>query len=259
MQMINSLKDGRRFVLENLWRFRACECFDPRDRLFSLVGFSEDTEADFSTTVDYSVSTDHTFFEFARQNLLAGRLWDVCMHAVTFSRLESQDESLPSWCPDWSRARDIDRLKAGVSIAMGSSPSEQVESPIVAERDKNFRSVLIRQPFATVSRCTGAWSEQTDSTKVVRLLVPLLPRECLSPEILLASVLCQVAKDHIGVSIVALGRIHLTCLQKTSSVDGDVVARMCRERADTCVEHHLQQVLQSLIYGCDNAPVAKYQ
>lgn len=205
--MINSLKDGRRFVLENLWRFRACECFDPRDRLFSLVGFSEDTEADFSTTVDYSVSTDHTFFEFARQNLLAGRLWDVCMHAVTFSRLESQDESLPSWCPDWSRARDIDRLKAGVSIAMGSSPSEQVESPIVAEWDKNFRSNLVRQPFAIVYRCTGAWFEQTDWEEVVRLVVPLLPRECFSPGVLLASVLCQIAKDHVGVGIAALGRI----------------------------------------------------
>lgn len=151
MQMINSLKDGRRFVLENLWRFHACECFDPRDRLFSLVGFSEDTKADFSTTVDYSVSTEHIFFEFARQNLLAGRLWDVCMHAVTFGRLESQEEPLPSWCPDWSRARDTDIVEAGVSILMGSSPSEQVESPIVAQWNEDLRSVLVRQPFAIVS------------------------------------------------------------------------------------------------------------
>ena len=102
-----------------LLKFRSAQCIDDRDRLFALLGVSNDVEAPHRAaqvpshlakfqalkiwySPDYSLSTDETYRLFALAALRSPFAFDLLHCAAAFRQPNGQvSRTLPTWVSDW--------------------------------------------------------------------------------------------------------------------------------------------------------------
>lgn len=95
-------KRGEVSLLPLLWSTRTYEATDPRDKIFALIGLTNDLRTDF---IDYEKKPCDILFELARcimrndltQSLCGG---PICL--LSFVEPRPQSSYLPSWIPDWT-------------------------------------------------------------------------------------------------------------------------------------------------------------
>lgn len=97
ISLLWSVGDRRihRDLPSTLWRCDRLDCFDPRDRLYSLVSIDPDC----NILPDYNLQLDAVFIEFAKYLWSTGRTEDICEN-LKVARPESPKLDLPSWVPD---------------------------------------------------------------------------------------------------------------------------------------------------------------
>ncbi|KAK5710582.1 hypothetical protein LTR15_012911 [Elasticomyces elasticus] len=90
---------GGKSLLTNLIRYNATECFDPRDRLFSLLAISDETHG---IVPDYSKSYTDLYTRFAASCIRQDQLSIILACAAATRRSSGANfTAMPSWVPDW--------------------------------------------------------------------------------------------------------------------------------------------------------------
>jgi hypothetical protein len=118
-----------------LWRFHAAKCSDPRDRLFALYGLATwplqaspflETSGDlqpnapqFPPRVDYGRKWSDIYAEAAKYLHTKHRaaFW---AHLLAFPPLSRSYPDCPSWVPDWTQKREINRSITAFSDSVKS-------------------------------------------------------------------------------------------------------------------------------------------
>jgi hypothetical protein len=127
---LSALQETDRKILTLLWKFDNAQCTDHRDRLFALYGIASHIRftdlPDVSNVVgegircyvNYDVPTNQVYMGFAKSCIESGHILTILIHAVSFGTLYEANSSMPSWVPDWSRARrqTVLRNEFGVNI-----------------------------------------------------------------------------------------------------------------------------------------------
>ncbi|KAF7937289.1 uncharacterized protein EAE98_001603 [Botrytis deweyae] len=101
-------------IFDNLVSTRGGQCFDPRDKIYGLLGVCSDAER---FQVRYADFTENELYH------------DVAIHALTkdiqiltpsifFKSIDHESLDLPSWVPDWRKRRQTNEL--GTYNASGS-------------------------------------------------------------------------------------------------------------------------------------------
>ncbi|KIW97824.1 uncharacterized protein Z519_01408 [Cladophialophora bantiana CBS 173.52] len=129
---LSALQEKDRKILTLLWKFDHAQCTDPRDRLFALYGIashirfndlpsvSDVVSQSIRCYVDYDVPTNQVYMDFAKSCIEGGHILVILVHAVSFGSLSDTDSSMPTWLPDWSRARRqtvLPRTEYGINVA----------------------------------------------------------------------------------------------------------------------------------------------
>jgi len=96
---------------------RMCRGFlatDPRDKVFALIGLSEDGREDKRLMADYSKPTGEVMLDAARYFVEKGKLCEVLCEAGIGWGMDNStlgDVRLPSWVPNWATSRlEVSRL-----------------------------------------------------------------------------------------------------------------------------------------------------
>ena len=98
----NFAKFGEMSLLELLWLTRTSEATDRRDKIFALVGLTNDVRSEF---IDYKKKPCDLLFdlaEFIMRNDLTRYLCDGPVCLLSFVEPRPQSSNLPSWIPDWT-------------------------------------------------------------------------------------------------------------------------------------------------------------
>ena len=113
---LQSLQGKRRPLIELLWDFEHCQCFDKRDHIFALLGFADGVakgkRADHTEpgkepadqrmmriNVDYKATWETVYGRFASECIAQGFAFELLKHMFAFGTLRDKDNALPSWCP----------------------------------------------------------------------------------------------------------------------------------------------------------------
>ena len=96
-----------RSLIKLLCSFRECHSSDPRDKVYALFGLANDQGLHQMVPVDYAKSVEAVYLECAEFLVRNGDGMEMLDQAGI---LPSRDDtsvglSMPSWVPDWSRAR----------------------------------------------------------------------------------------------------------------------------------------------------------
>jgi hypothetical protein len=104
--------DPRRFqksLLWNLGAFHESQCFDDRDRIYSLLTLTWHTDESWKCEPDYLKSSRELCFDLARGHATSGRYALALLVSATFWRHEGpSEEAWPSWIPDWRQQISCD-------------------------------------------------------------------------------------------------------------------------------------------------------
>ncbi|KAK3626749.1 hypothetical protein LTR56_015845 [Elasticomyces elasticus] len=99
-------------LLTNLIRYSTTECFDLRDRLFSLLAISDETHG---IIPDYCISYTNLYIRFATSCIREGQLSTILACAAATRRYSGTNfMAMPSWVPDWRqcfRTADVRETK----------------------------------------------------------------------------------------------------------------------------------------------------
>jgi hypothetical protein len=193
LRIANSLNDLSRDVLTNLWDFHECECSDSRDRIFALVAFSartnpRDKRIKPSVKVDYSLNWEAVYVRFAAVCISSGHLDTLIEHAAAFGSLSRRDSSLPSWCPDWSKSRDIDQEKKRVAVS--KFPNDAL-SRVLVEVSDDDKAIFIRISATAVYKSIGPWDRLLTWADVAHSMAALMPARTPFPHDDIAMLICS--------------------------------------------------------------------
>ncbi|KAF4615586.1 hypothetical protein G7Y89_g15288 [Cudoniella acicularis] len=100
-------------LLEILWDIHSAQCLDPRDHVFAIYGIACGLRNTLESSknrkarkiVDYSRPWTYTYMHLAKYLIEEDQLIEVLRHLCSFGTLWDADRTLPSWVPNWSRAR----------------------------------------------------------------------------------------------------------------------------------------------------------
>jgi heterokaryon incompatibility protein (HET) len=176
-----SFTEPRMTLLENLLKYHEAECAQPQDKIFALLGISNDmsslTPADNTPEpfhfVDYSASADEIFCRLAAKCVERDLIHRILYHVVEFGSLSLRVPSTPSWCPDWTQRRRIIRPE-------DVSPIDQAEHNVLIPKNGQFklshdgRRIFLRLPVVEVLNSTEAWSGSPTWTNIGDSLHKLL-------------------------------------------------------------------------------------
>ena len=98
--------NGHINLLYLLWLTRVLESTEPRDKIFALVGLTEDVENEF---IDYEQTLRDILINLADRiltNDLAILIGSKPLCLLSYAEARPQSSDLPSWVPDW-KARDV--------------------------------------------------------------------------------------------------------------------------------------------------------
>jgi hypothetical protein len=65
----------------------------------------EQSRQNLCTTVDYGISFETAYTDFAKSCVLNGYILEILIHRTIFGDLSVRSATLPSWVPDWSQRR----------------------------------------------------------------------------------------------------------------------------------------------------------
>ena len=214
--------------LKSVWTYHKSNCFDPKDRIFSLAALPteqnykrEDGATDLGFDVDYNLSTGAVFSRFAAFWVSKGHFDTIVHHALAFGTLSDVDDTVPSWCPDWTKSRrknEPNPLRDAANMEWSStkwfrgswyekkfrtepwtpeSPSEEDVTPdegtTLAMPSHDSQAIFTRQAVAEVYRCAGPWPDSStwNWKDVLAASLHLFPTNRLKPGALLADILCK--------------------------------------------------------------------
>jgi len=116
---------GHRF-LSLIQDTRACQCSDPRDRVFALFGLAPDPEL----VADYHLSADQVYTKVASY-ILKVDLWRA-LSVLDLATNSAPSGVRPSWVPDWSQNDIFDLTARLTQHRTYASPDQRVRAFLVA-------------------------------------------------------------------------------------------------------------------------------
>lgn len=99
-QLINSLvSDVKEFTLPEIMRDTAhCKCFDPRDRIYSVLSLLTEDHKALGIVIDYKKTTSQVYQDAALRYIDHHKQLDM----LTSSGLRDKPSDMPTWVPDWT-------------------------------------------------------------------------------------------------------------------------------------------------------------
>ncbi|KAF5873533.1 putative heterokaryon incompatibility protein [Botrytis fragariae] len=108
-----SASDGTH-IFENLVSTRGGQCFDPRDKIYGLLGVCSDAD---KFHIRYSDFTENQLYHDVAINSLTKDI-QILTPSIVFKSIDHESLDLPSWVPDWRKHRQTHEL--GTYNASGS-------------------------------------------------------------------------------------------------------------------------------------------
>lgn len=237
VNVVNSLSEAPGAVIDNLWNFHACECSDPRDKLFSLIGFSQKEKTKHTrlsspnikgVCVDYSLSTESVFIAFADWCITEQQNFEsILRHILNFGSLYHTKETLPSLCPDWSHPRREHPMLLPFQFEIIGIDSCFKSS---------INSILVENPVTMVYRCTETLASDCNWTDILYMVLPLLPTRGVNHGFMLAYTVCQGILRFLDIDTI-LG-LPFTCI-----LDAESGLCGCEVTGNKSIQHHFADLL----------------
>jgi hypothetical protein len=96
----------RDHMLDIIWHHHAAECLEPKDRIFALCGLLDSASAVKEIPLtSYSDEWVASYKALALRSIKQRRGANLLCHIFAFGIGATQNAALPSWVPDWSKAR----------------------------------------------------------------------------------------------------------------------------------------------------------
>ncbi|EMR81044.1 hypothetical protein ACHAPC_000969 [Botrytis cinerea] len=93
-------------IFENLVSTRGAQCFDPRDKIYGLLGVCRDADR---FDIRYTDFTEHQLYHEVAIRALTGDLQTLTPSRF-FKSIDHESLDLPSWVPDWRKRRQTNEL-----------------------------------------------------------------------------------------------------------------------------------------------------
>ncbi|RSL86579.1 hypothetical protein CEP52_015787 [Fusarium oligoseptatum] len=107
--IVNSEAFGVQDLLDATSLFRTRQCWDPRDRVFGLLGLHlKDDNLQKMLPTDYTISTALLYRNLAMAAIENSQTLDVLSHVLHRPSIHKRTPGLPSWVPDWDALMDDD-------------------------------------------------------------------------------------------------------------------------------------------------------
>ncbi|TGO18457.1 hypothetical protein BPAE_0382g00020 [Botrytis paeoniae] len=104
----------RTHIFENLVSTRGGQCFDPRDKIYGLLGVCSDADR---FQIRYTDFTENQLYHDVAINALTKDI-QILTPSLVFKSIDHESLDLPSWVPDWRKRRQMNEL--GTYNASGS-------------------------------------------------------------------------------------------------------------------------------------------
>ena len=99
------------------------DCFNPRDRVYALLGVRQEDGPSYPVGVDYQMSPEDVYTDVARKIIQSQSSLRICAEAPERTG-DERLSNLPSWVPDWTRrplTSTLDRLNPAQSYFKASN------------------------------------------------------------------------------------------------------------------------------------------
>ncbi|TGO47376.1 hypothetical protein BCON_0280g00030 [Botryotinia convoluta] len=104
----------RTHIFENLVSTRGGQCFDPRDKIYGLLGVCSDADR---FHIRYTDFTENQLYHDVAINALTKDI-QILTPSLFFKSIDHESLDLPSWVPDWRKRRQTNEI--GTYNASGS-------------------------------------------------------------------------------------------------------------------------------------------
>ncbi|KAF7901749.1 uncharacterized protein EAF01_007048 [Botrytis porri] len=143
-----SASDGTH-IFENLVSTRGSQCFDPRDKIYGLLGVCSDAD---KFHVRYTNFTENQLYHDVAINALTKNI-QILTPSLVFKSIDHESLDLPSWVPDWRERRQTNEL--GTYNASGSFKFK-LNKIYVKINDESRNELRIQGiPFDSVTRTSA--------------------------------------------------------------------------------------------------------
>ena len=121
-------------ILEVMHRSRKTQCKDPRDKLYSVLGMSNNT---LGVKVNYSLPVGEIYCNLARDYILK----HGDLRLLSYCSTENSSVAVPSWVPDWTAANDYAHRLPQCGIAESGMKDVRKEPvhPMTSEHHLSLR------------------------------------------------------------------------------------------------------------------------
>jgi Heterokaryon incompatibility protein (HET) len=119
-------------------RTKYCQCSDPRDRIYALLGMVDRSEADIVIEPDYGKTVGEVYKDVALEYIKKRRNLEI----LRSCGLENKILELPKWSPDWAASKNIQHWRTPTWVPNWSIPSPTNSLPLCYATGGTFTEAI---------------------------------------------------------------------------------------------------------------------